>query len=121
MKASKILSLVVVMAVLFSLQSCQNPQDSSEKKIVRVDTLYCDSIVTDTLWLPQLHEDNYYWLICDGVNGLDTLGHLWLKRIEPNDTNTSGWEMLIFAAEPESSVYNAMDFFITHAPEYGGE
>jgi hypothetical protein len=120
MKLIKILSLVIVMAVLFSLQSCRNPQESSEKK-VRIDTLYCDSIVTDTLWLTQLQEDSYYWLICDGINGLDTLGHLWLKRIEPSDTNTSGWEMLIFSADPESSVYNAMDFFITHAPEYGSE
>lgn len=127
MKMIKILSFVLLTTIVFVLLSCKNTGKSPDN-LARVDTIYVygdtlyrDSLVTDTLWLSQLQENDYYWLICSGINGVDTLANLWLKNIEPNDTLQCGWESLLFSANPESSVCNARDFYITHAPGYEGE
>ena len=128
MNTNKILSFVMLMIIMFALLSCNDPARSPDDNLARVDTIYVygdtvylDSLVTDTLWLSQLQENDYYWLICSGINGVDTLANLWLKNIEPSDTLQSGWEFLLFSADPESSVYNARDFYITHAPVCEGE
>jgi len=115
----KALIFSVICVVTFSLNfSCNDPTspDCPPDTVYayRIDTLYLDTLlVTDTLF--QFEVDSYYWLFCEGINGVDTLANLWFKYSDP-DTFGNGWVMLYFSANPESSIYNAQEFYITHAP-----